>query len=83
MIEGDFLPASFRQLMADTNSPEAALDALHERAIILTRRAGLNFVRSGGSVTDDTAPFVDEEMDEPPRPFIPFRRSSGSPCRRV
>lgn len=35
MIEGGFLPDSFRQLMADTNSPEAALDALHERAIVL------------------------------------------------
>jgi hypothetical protein len=35
MIEGGFLPGSFLQLMADTNSPEAALDALHQRAIIL------------------------------------------------
>ena len=35
MIEGGFLPESFRQLMADTNSPEAALDALHQRAIVL------------------------------------------------
>ena len=35
MIEGGFLPASFLQLMADTNSPEAALDALHQRAIVL------------------------------------------------
>ena len=35
MIEGGFLPESFRMLMADTNSPEAALDALHSRAIIL------------------------------------------------
>ena len=35
MIEGGFLPASFRDLMADTNTPEAALNALHERAIVL------------------------------------------------
>lgn len=35
MIEGAFLPESFLQLMADTNSPEAALDALQERAIAL------------------------------------------------
>ncbi len=35
MIDGGFLPASFRNLMADTSSPEAALDALHERAIVL------------------------------------------------
>jgi len=35
MIEGGFLPESFRSLMADTNSPEAALQALHERAIVL------------------------------------------------
>jgi hypothetical protein len=35
MIEGGFLPESFLQLMADTNSPEAALDALHQRAIVL------------------------------------------------
>jgi uncharacterized protein (TIGR00730 family) len=35
MIEGAFLPESFLQLMADTNSPKAALDALHARAIIL------------------------------------------------
>jgi predicted Rossmann-fold nucleotide-binding protein len=35
MIEGGFLPESFLQLMADTNSPEAALDALQERAIVL------------------------------------------------
>lgn len=35
MIEGGFLPESFRSLMADTDSPEAALDALHERAIVL------------------------------------------------
>jgi uncharacterized protein (TIGR00730 family) len=35
MIEGGFLPDSFRKLMADTNSPEAALDALHQRAIVL------------------------------------------------
>ncbi len=35
MIEGGFLPASFRQLMANTSTPEAALDALHQRAIVL------------------------------------------------
>lgn len=35
MIDGGFLPASFRQLMADTSTPEAALHALHQRAIIL------------------------------------------------
>ena len=35
MIDGGFLPDSFRTLMADTCSPEAALDALHQRAIIL------------------------------------------------
>jgi uncharacterized protein (TIGR00730 family) len=35
LIEGGFLPESFRALMADTNSPESALDALHERAIVL------------------------------------------------
>lgn len=35
MIDGAFLPESFRLLMADTNSPEAALDALYERAIVL------------------------------------------------
>jgi uncharacterized protein (TIGR00730 family) len=35
MIEGGFLPESFLQLMADTNSPETALDALQERAIVL------------------------------------------------
>ena len=35
MIDGGFLPASFRMLMADTDSPEAALDALHKRAIVL------------------------------------------------
>lgn len=35
MIEGGFLPESFSSLMADTNSPEAALDALHQRAIVL------------------------------------------------
>jgi uncharacterized protein (TIGR00730 family) len=35
MIDGGFLPESFRQLMADTSSPDAALDALHQRAIIL------------------------------------------------
>jgi uncharacterized protein (TIGR00730 family) len=35
MIDGGFLPASFRQLMANTSSPDEALDALHERAIIL------------------------------------------------
>ena len=35
MIDGGFLPESFRQLMADTDTPDAALDALHKRAIIL------------------------------------------------
>jgi uncharacterized protein (TIGR00730 family) len=35
MIEGGFLPESFRQLMADTSTPEAALEALHQRAIVL------------------------------------------------
>jgi uncharacterized protein (TIGR00730 family) len=34
-MHGGFLPDSFRQLMADTNSPDAALDALIERAIVL------------------------------------------------
>lgn len=34
MIEEGFLP-SFLQLMADTSSPEAALNALQERAIAL------------------------------------------------
>src|SRR5262249_54212313 len=45
MIEGAFLPDSFRLLMADTNSPEAALDALHERAIVLGYFFGLGFSR--------------------------------------
>jgi uncharacterized protein (TIGR00730 family) len=35
MIEGGFLPDSFRHLMADTSTPEAALDALQQRAIAL------------------------------------------------
>jgi len=35
MIEGGFLPESFLQLMADTSSPEAALDALQQRAVVL------------------------------------------------
>ena len=35
MIDGGFLPASFRMLMADTSTPEAALNVLHERAIVL------------------------------------------------
>jgi uncharacterized protein (TIGR00730 family) len=35
MIEGGFLPDSFRHLMADTSTPEAALEALRQRAIIL------------------------------------------------
>jgi hypothetical protein len=35
MIDGGFLPESFRQLMADTSTPEAALEALHQRAIVL------------------------------------------------
>lgn len=34
-IEGGFVPASFRDLMADTHAPEEALDALVQRAIVL------------------------------------------------
>jgi uncharacterized protein (TIGR00730 family) len=35
MIDGGFLPRSFLELMADVATPEAALDALQERAIAL------------------------------------------------
>jgi len=35
MIDGGFLPRSFLDLMADVATPEAALDALQERAIAL------------------------------------------------
>ncbi len=35
MIQDAFLPESFRQLMADTTTPEAALDALQQRAVVL------------------------------------------------
>jgi uncharacterized protein (TIGR00730 family) len=35
MIDGGFVPSSFRMLMADTHSPEEALDALVQRAIVL------------------------------------------------
>lgn len=35
MIDGGFLPASFRQLMANTCTPEEALEALQQRAIAL------------------------------------------------
>jgi uncharacterized protein (TIGR00730 family) len=34
-IEGGFVPASFRHLMADTATPDDALDALVARAIVL------------------------------------------------
>jgi uncharacterized protein (TIGR00730 family) len=34
-IEGGFVPPSFRQLMADADSPEAALDAVARRTIVL------------------------------------------------
>jgi len=35
IIKDAFLPESFRQLMADTSSPEGALDALQQRAVVL------------------------------------------------
>lgn len=34
-IEGGFVPASFRDLMADSRAPEEALDALTDRVIVL------------------------------------------------
>jgi uncharacterized protein (TIGR00730 family) len=35
MIVGGFLPESFRKLLADTHTPDEALDALIQRAIVL------------------------------------------------
>lgn len=35
VIDGGFAPASFRELLADTSSPEAALAALEERVLVL------------------------------------------------
>jgi uncharacterized protein (TIGR00730 family) len=35
IIDGGFAPASFRDLLADTHTPEAALDAVQQRVLVL------------------------------------------------
>ncbi len=63
MIEGGFLPESFLQLMADTSSPEAALDALHER-----RRSSLDrpSVCHPSSPTAISPPSITRAVSPPP-----------------
>jgi len=64
----EILPESFLQLMADTDSPEAALDALHQRAIVLDSGAGAAGLRLGVA-PDPAATWKLPRIATAPAPF--------------